>query len=697
VRMPRRGRQNGNVLGNSEEERGGRLVQLRPKTKEIDQAMSEYLMYFRRVMKANRWGDFEAGEVFPALIDPKERTLDSLEGKWTTFSELEILLRNLEEPLRDSKLEDFVRLTFDPSSESVSSFQSKIINFVSVLYPDLEKSFQNLLARDNFLMKLPNELRSLVLAGRPKEFEDVVAITASCVSSLRDKGMFAIQDEKPCLDPECMIVERGNTICSKCHRVGHVEWNCSRGEASSSPRKEVRCYGCGKFGHIRRYCKSVEGSKKKLIAAVLGGANTEAMSRLQKGDDRFVVRGEVDGNECGILLDSGAVVSVVRRDVVGKFGWRPSGLRLRAANGTAMQIQGVKICQVRVGKLVKSIRCCVVEDLSVPCIIGVDGLRILGVTMKFAEDSLEVDLGAIELGQVDIGSTGGKRTEEAVMKLVRKYEEIFGAVVPGAAKGVEHAIHVTREEPVVCRGRRVPLNDQILIEEHVKEMLSDGVISPSTSGSPVVLATKKDGKRRFCVNFCRLNDRTVKNRYPLPNVDDLIDRTHGSKVFSVLDQSSAYWQISMRKEDREKTAFSTSSGHYQFNVMPFGLCNAPATQQEFMKGVLSGMKGVDVLLDDIIIHTADVKSHLQLLEEVFKKLREKNLRLKMSKCHLLQDSIKYLGYIISGKGREVDPEKTKAIDDYPAPRTVRELRTFLGMATYCGKFIKGYAAIASPL
>ena len=125
----------GNVLGNSEEEPGGRLVQLRPKTKEIDQAMSEYLMYFKRVVKANCWSDLEAGEVFPALIDPKERTLDSLEGKWTTFSELEILLRNLEEPLRDSKLEDFVRLTFDPSSESVSSFQSKIINFVSVLYP----------------------------------------------------------------------------------------------------------------------------------------------------------------------------------------------------------------------------------------------------------------------------------------------------------------------------------------------------------------------------------------------------------------------------------------------------------------------------------------------------------------------------------------------------------------------------------
>ena len=111
-------------------------------------------------------------------------------------------------------------------------------------------------------MKLPNELRSLVLAGRPKEFEDVVAITASCVSSLRDRGMLAIQDVKSCLDPECMIVERGNTIYSKCHRVGHVERNCHRGEASASPRKEVRCYGCGKFGHIRRYCKSVEGSQK---------------------------------------------------------------------------------------------------------------------------------------------------------------------------------------------------------------------------------------------------------------------------------------------------------------------------------------------------------------------------------------------------------------------------------------------------
>jgi len=430
------------------------------------------------------------------------------------------------------------------------------------------------------------------------------------------------------------------------------------------------------------------------------GVNTEAMKKLQQGDDRFLIDGTVDGKSCSILLDSGAAVSVIRKDCVqpGNLGSR-MGFHLRAANGNHLQVRGLKICRIRIRDVIRRVKCYIVDELTVPCILGVDGLRIMGVSMKFSEESLEVNIGSIETEKLDIGTAGSSEGADAVRKLVVDNAELFGPVIPGAARGVEHTIDLFDESPVVCRGKRVPLKDALLIEEHVKEMLKDGVISHSKSAYrfPVVLATKKDGKRRFCINFSRLNDITVKDKHPLPYIDDLIDKTHGSRFFTVLDQSSAYWQIRMAEKDKEKTAFSTGSGHYHFNVMPFGLSNAPATQQAYMRKVLHGMKGVDVMLDDIIIYSKDEKSHIKMIETVFNRLKENNIRLKVSKCHFFQESIRYLGYIVGFDGRRVDPDKTKAIDDFPAPRTIKELRTFLGMATYCRKFIKSFATIASPL
>jgi hypothetical protein len=334
----------------------------------------------------------------------------------------------------------------------------------------------------------------------------------------------------------------------------------------------------------------------------------------------------------------------------------------------------------------------------------VDGLKAMNITMRFTENSQEAKSGNVKVAAVDwtnvsIGSEIDGDERQKLEKLLKKYQELFGKVIPGAARDVEHFIEVTDDIPVVCWGKRVPLVDQELIEKHVEEMLREGVISHSRSAyrSPVVLATKKDGKKRFCVNYRKLNEKTIKNRHPLPHIEDLIDRTAGSKYFCVLDLSSAYWQVPLAKRDRPKTAFSTGSGHYEFNVMPFGLCNAPATQQEFMKRTLKGLQGADVLLDDVIIHGVDKETTLLRLEAVFNRLLEQNLRLKLEKCKFLMESVKYLGYLISGSGRAVDPDKTKAIEGFPVPKSVQELKSFLGLTAYCKRFVKGFATTASPL
>ena len=195
----------------------------------------------------------------------------------------------------------------------------------------------------------------------------------------------------------------------------------------------------------------------------------------------------------------------------------------------------------------------------------------------------------------------------------------------------------------------------------------------------------------------KLNDVTIKNKYPLPNIEDLLDRTRGSKVFCVLDMSSAYWQIPLAPEDRCKTAFSTMNGHFEFNVMPFGLTNAPATQQEAMQNVLSGLENVDVLLDDIIIHGSSVQMCMKNLKRVFQRFREFNLRLKRKKCHFMKPTIEYLGYVISGEGKSVDPRKKESIVKYPVPSNAKELRSFLGIASFCRRFIRDFAIVAQPL
>ena len=212
------------------------------------------------------------------------------------------------------------------------------------------------------------------------------------------------------------------------------------------------------------------------------------------------------------------------------------------------------------------------------------------------------------------------------------------------------------------------------------------MIEPSSSSwaSPVVLVTKKDGSICLCVDFRKVNNLTIKDSYPLPRMDDSIDALSGSKWFSTLDLLSGYWQVKMDPKDIEKTAFATPFGLYQFKVMPCGLANAPATFERLMERVLTGLHWEICLIyiDDIIVFSKTFDEHVDRLTQVLQRLRAANLKLASHKCKLFHSRVEFLGHVVSDRGVEADPKKIEAISAWPEPKTVKEVRSFIGLSPY---------------
>lgn len=293
--------------------------------------------------------------------------------------------------------------------------------------------------------------------------------------------------------------------------------------------------------------------------------------------------------------------------------------------------------------------------------------------------------------------------QEKLNGLLRKWGDVFAADEEdyGHTDVITHSIPTGMAPPIRERYRPIPPKMYQEVRELLNNMIRSGVVRESTSpwAAPIVLVRKKNGELRFCVDYRKLNAVTHKDAHPLPRIEETLTMLTKSKYYSTLDLASGYWQVKVSEADREKTAFCTPFGLYEFERMPFGLCNAPATFQRLMQSCLGSQitESAFVYLDDVIVYSPDFDSHLEHLQAVFARLKSYGLKLRPDKCVLFQQQVKFLGHLVNSEGVAPDPDKIAAVQKWPAPQTIHQVRSFLGFAGYYRRFIAGFAGVARPL
>ncbi|CAL4917571.1 unnamed protein product [Urochloa decumbens] len=440
-----------------------------------------------------------------------------------------------------------------------------------------------------------------------------------------------------------------------------------------------------------------------------------ALTGITTGDT-IRLRVLIHGVELVALVDSGSTHTFIRGSVADRIGLtvmpRP-GRKVSVADGRRLSSLGVcTATPVDIHGERFFIDCHALALDGFDIVLGVQWLKTLGpITWDFTTLTMTLLHQGRPcvwhgIGGTAVSLTALTATRDLMESLLHAYDDLFAEPtgLPPARRH-DHRIHlVPGTAPIAVRPYRYPqlLKDEI--ERQCEEMLAQGIIRESTSpfSSPVLLVKKHDGTWSFSVDFQALNVKTVRDKFPIPVVDELLDELRGARFFTKLDLRSGYHQVRMHPDDISSTAFRTHHGHFEFLVMPFGLTNAPTTFQALMNDILKPFlrRFVLVFFDDILIYSSSWEEHVQQVQLVLQLLRDNKLFIKKSKCFFGKTSVAYLGHIISADGVAMDQAKVAAVDAWPRPRTARALRGFLGLAGYYRKFIAGcgvFVPDTSPL
>jgi hypothetical protein len=421
----------------------------------------------------------------------------------------------------------------------------------------------------------------------------------------------------------------------------------------------------------------------------------------------------VNTHPATVLFDTGAPHSFITRSFAEKHHIPASCMRIPMVVTTpGGKIHTCSICS-RISVIIRGVEFCtgliVIDSVAIDVILGMETLARWGVRIDCAHrivhlstpDGKEVTVSASEpsgfLCQVEARPTDG-------IRVVSEFPEVFPDDLPGMPpdRDIEFSIDLLPgSAPIAKRPYHMAPVEHEEVKKTVDELLAKGYIRRSFSpwAFPVLLVEKKDGAKRMCIDYRDLNAVTIKNKHPLPRIEDLFDQLQGACVFSKIDLRSGYHQLKIRPEDISKTAFTCKYGLYEYTVMSFGLTNAPAFFMHLMNKVFMDYLDtfVVIFIDNILVYSKSEAEHEEHLRLVLQRLREHKLYAKLSKCEFWIDGVPFLGHVISKGGIAVDPGNVRDVLNWVVPQTVKEVRSFLGLAGYYRRFNENFSKIAKPL
>ncbi|UYV80704.1 hypothetical protein LAZ67_19001449, partial [Cordylochernes scorpioides] len=495
--------------------------------------------------------------------------------------------------------------------------------------------------------------------------------------------------------------------CFNCGKRGHLSRECRFKDLGK------KCFSCSSFGHIANQCPT-RSNANTLVKQVQTKPHDEKQNYLaettQKG--RMFKYIKINDHELQALIDTGSQLNLIRIDrylAIGSPSFDADDRFISGIGNKRVKLLGKFKAEVKIDDvLFVTIFNIVPEDsMKVEVIIGDEMLKevhfsVVGdnIQIKPIQDDWIGQIGNVfhtESCPLDLSHITDPQLAKDILSIQKNYN-------PKEIKttSIETKIILKTEVPLYQHPRRLSQKEAQEVDAQIDEWLKQGIIQKSNSeyASPIVLVKKKNGKTRICVDYRKLNKETVKDRYPLPLIEDQIDKLQAARLFSTIDLKNGFFHIPVAEDSRKLTSFVVPNGQYEFLKTPFGLCNAPAKFQRFINSIFAEeiQKGIVLTyLDDIVIPANDAEEALKRLKHVLKRAEEYELQINWEKCQILKSEITYLGHEIKDGVIRPSDDKVTAVKRFPELKTIKQLQSFLGLTGYFRKFIKNYSIIAKPL
>ncbi|XP_055348004.1 uncharacterized protein K02A2.6-like [Paramacrobiotus metropolitanus] len=464
--------------------------------------------------------------------------------------------------------------------------------------------------------------------------------------------------------------------CYGCGNSGHVRADCWA--------KDVTCRNCNKKGHIAKICTAPRQNQQRGDGrrTMLVEEEFDVLAVEAAGSQSIRIPLKLNGTLVSAVLDTGSGVTIVTAETWRRIGsprLSPYTQPLRSFTGHALTVIGTATVDVQRASVRKQLPVVVVGRGG--DVIGRDWIRAL-------------DLSHMSLR--DLQASAVYSVASSLEEVLDRHKEVFRDEL-GHCKRYKARLHLkSGARPVFCKPRTVPFAFREAVEKDLERLVERGILTPvehADWAAPIVGTLKRAGDVRTCADLSTgLNDSLDVQKYPLPTPDELFAKLNGGEKFSTLDLAEAYAQVELDDDSKQLVVINTHKGLFRYNRLPFGVASGPSIFQQIMEQILHGCEGVAIYLDDIIVTGATDEEHLRNLEKVMARLTEHGLTLKRSKCHFMQLSVEYLGFIVDSRGRHISRNRVKALLDMGPPKNVSELRAFLGMVNHYAKFVKNLSA-----